>query len=86
MAYRCRDDGDCIVCSSCDLLICTDDIFLALFGCFCLWSCFYKLLHDLACLEEFLDDSEEEQDMFLRSSLFSRFHLILLDRVGEFDA
>ena len=37
---------------------------------------FYKLLHDLACLEELLEDFGRRQDMFLRSSLFSRFHVI----------
>ena len=56
-----------------------NDAFCVTIGCFCMWSCFYKLLHGLACLEEFLVDLEEEQDMFLRSSLFSRFHVILLD-------
>ena len=30
-----------------------------------MWSCFNELLHDLACLEEFLDDFDEERDMFL---------------------
>ena len=56
-----------------------NDAFCVTFGCFCMWSCFNELLHDLACLEEFLDDFDEERDMFLRSSLFSRFHFILLD-------
>ena len=65
-----------MVYSLCDLLICTDDTFLALFGCFCLWSCFYKPLHDLTCLKELLEDFRRRQDMFLRSSLFSRFHVI----------
>ena len=44
---------------------------------FLLVELFLQTLHDLACLEEFLDDLEEEQDIFLRSSLFSRFHVIL---------
>ena len=74
-----------MVYSLCDLLICTDDIFLALFGCFCLWSCFYKLLHDLACLEEFLEDLEEDKTCFKVEFVFtiSRY---LLDGFGEFDA
>ena len=57
-----------------------NDAFCVTFGGFCMWSCFYKLLHDLACLEEFFGRFEEEPDMFLRSSLFSRFHGVLLDR------
>ena len=40
----------------------------------------------LQCLEEFFDDFDEEQDMFLRSGLFDDFTLFLLDGFGEFDA
>ena len=54
-----------------------NDAFCVTLGCFCMWSCFNELLHDLACLEEF-DDFDEEQDMFLRSSLFDDFTLFLL--------
>ena len=63
-----------------------NDAFCVTFGCFCMWSCFSKLLHDLACLEEYFDDFDEEQDMFLRSSLYDDFTLFLLDCFGEFDA
>ena len=37
-----------------------DDAFCVTFGCFCMWSCFNELLHDLACLEECLTIFAEE--------------------------
>ena len=74
-----------MVYSLCDLLICTDDIFLASFGCFCLWSCFYKLLHDLACLESFGKIWKKTRHVFEVEFVFtiSRY---LLGGFGEFDA
>ena len=37
-----------------------NDAFCVTFGCFCMWSCFSELLHDLACLEEYFDGFDEE--------------------------
>ena len=75
-----------MVYSLCDLLICTDDTFLALFGCFCLWSCFYKLLHDLACLEELLEDFGKKTRHVFEVKFVFTISRYLLDGFGEFDA
>ena len=41
-----------------------NDAFCVTFGCFCMWSCFNELLHDLACLEEFLTNLMKNRTCF----------------------
>ena len=53
-SFLAYDDSDYSICSLPELRKCMNDAFCVTFGCFCMWSCFNELLHDLACLEEFL--------------------------------
>ena len=55
---------------------CMNDAFLVVFGCFCTWNDFSELFNDLACLEVYFDDLDDDWNMFLRSSFSEDFTLI----------
>ena len=46
VAYRCLSDGDCMLYSLCDLVVCVDDVFPACFGCFCIFHFIWNFVMD----------------------------------------
>ena len=75
VACRYRDDGDCMVYSLFDLLICTDDIFPAWFGGFgnfIVFGSFWWISANFAWLDE-LNSLEDGRSMFLKLDFHWRF-------------
>ena len=79
VAFWHRDGSDDSICSLPELRKCMNDAFCVTFGCFSMWSCLNELLHDLACLEEYLMILMENWTCFWGQVWFDDFTLFLLD-------